>query len=295
MLKLLLSPAQRNYSIRERESIIQSKLEGGPNRYRRDLLDQDLIVECEFVCTAEQYQYLRSFYNINGRGAYPFLIDLLLETFELRTYTARFQAGSFKLNDVRGTHFVVRANLDVERDLSGLDIPATVAAFALTGPDNDGNVIQSGTNLPKLLIRPDQAQYIVTRGDDIVQTSIKGAPAERMRPNYLHDEMIVECQFSLTPVEYNYLRAFYNFTNQGSDPFLLDLLGDDARLQTFVGHFRSGTFKLQQLEGNLIRLRTTFHVVPKDGNIDYAALANTWIAEPYVAPVYPGDFGSEPV
>lgn len=129
MLKLLLRPDEQSYTVDEASVALQTDVKGGPNRYRRDVLNQTIKVTVQFTVNPEEYQYLRSFYNVVNKGVDPFMIDLLVETSELRTHIANIVPGTWRLSKVVGFSFTVRFTLDVQPNDEGIDYASVVAGF----------------------------------------------------------------------------------------------------------------------------------------------------------------------
>lgn len=114
MEKLLLLPEQASYNFNPKNEVVSIDLEGGLSRSRKDVLGASAFVDCRWFLTSEQYQYFKAFYNLSaGRGALPFLIDLLLDQPFLEEFTAKFVADSFEMSDPRGLSFQVSAQLEV--------------------------------------------------------------------------------------------------------------------------------------------------------------------------------------
>ncbi len=128
-VKLLLTPDQDGYTVEDPDSVVATKVDGGPPRYRRDYFDASLKVEVTWTCTPDEYQYLRAFYNYVNKGADPFLLDLLINTPTLQTYVCRFKPGTFKLTSVKGYMFKVKVTLDVQPNDGGVDFASIVEDF----------------------------------------------------------------------------------------------------------------------------------------------------------------------
>lgn len=129
MLKLLLRPDEQSYTVEEPSVALQTDVKGGPNRYRRDVLNQTMKATVQFTLGPNEYQYLRSFYQVVNKGVDPFMIDLLIETSELRTYVANIVPGTWRLSKVIGHSFTVRFELEIQPNDDGLDYASMVAAF----------------------------------------------------------------------------------------------------------------------------------------------------------------------
>jgi hypothetical protein len=114
MKKLGLIPDQASYSTKDGTEVLSAQFEGGPPRYRRDVLGASSRVTVSWTLDASAYQYLRTFHRTAiGKGADWFLIDLLLDDADLAEYQAHFVPGSFGLQSRQGRAFVAGAELDV--------------------------------------------------------------------------------------------------------------------------------------------------------------------------------------
>lgn len=286
MLKLQFVPDQQNYSMRDQNNAHRVELYGGQSRYRTESKDNDLLIDCQFTLTPYNYQYFRAFYNYADQGADDFLIDLITEQSTLREHQARFRPGSWKLNDVGGYRFRVAVSLDVASNTTGLDFPAIVDSFV-------GDVVDPGyaTGIRHLKVLPDQSNYNLTDPDAQLVTNLR-APREASRANFGTTEMRLQLQFSLNPAEYNYLRAFYQ-VHQSSLPFVVTLLGEGRELRPYVARLAPATWKLSRVGFDLFQVKMELFVLPYDLYADQVAIHTTFVPQPYVDPVYPGDFGGE--
>ena len=128
-IKLLLVPDQENYTVDDNDAVVQTKVDGGPARYRLDYLGSSMQVETTWTLNPDEYQYFRAFYNYCNKGADPFLCDLIIDAPELRTYVCRFKSNTFKLNRVRGSSYTVKCTLEVTPNDAGLDYAAIVEDY----------------------------------------------------------------------------------------------------------------------------------------------------------------------
>jgi len=143
-----------------------------------------------------------------------------------------------------------------------------------------------------LQLVPDQDNYAVTEGEDIIVTKVTGG-LPRQRRDQLNAVVKVEIQWSLNPTDYQYLRAFYNYCNKGADQFFMQLILESPTLRTYVCNFVPGTWKLSAIKGTRYTVRTTLQVQPNEDGLDYAALVAAYEPEPYVPPPDPVDWGTE--
>lgn len=143
-----------------------------------------------------------------------------------------------------------------------------------------------------LLIEPDENGYSVTEDAAALRTEIKGGQ-NRYRRDVLNQTMTVSVQFSLNPTDFQYLRAFYNVTNKGTDAFIANLLIETADLREYICNVKPGTWKLNKVDGNLYVVRMTLEVQPNDNGLDYAAIVSGYTPFTWTAPPPPADFGGE--
>lgn len=115
LTKLVLAPDNSSYSVRDGKEVVSVALDGGAGRYRRDILGASSAVSVQWICDREEYHYLRSFYRaLLGKGAKPFLIDLILDDPLPMEHKAYFVPGSMALTAQRGLAYYVSAELEVE-------------------------------------------------------------------------------------------------------------------------------------------------------------------------------------
>lgn len=111
--ELILPPNEDGYSSESSvEDVIRVQLDGGAGRYRRDLFGVSNLVNCQWLCTAEQYDYLKSFYRVHSSGTIPFKAKLILDHSDMEYYECRFMPKSFRLDGVKGLSYSVSAVLE---------------------------------------------------------------------------------------------------------------------------------------------------------------------------------------
>lgn len=115
LVKFKYVPDSAGYSASDPSEVIQVQLDGGSARYRRDKFDSSSAVSVTWTFNQGEYRYFRAFYRaLLGRGALPFLIDLVIDQAELQEYTAHFVPGSVALTQQSGLTYVVKADLEVD-------------------------------------------------------------------------------------------------------------------------------------------------------------------------------------
>lgn len=114
MQKFVIPPDNSQYSVTDGKEVVSTQLDGGAARYRRDIIGATSTVNAAWILDANGYKYIRSFYRgITGKGATPFLIDLILDEFELTEHKAYFVPGSLQLTQQKGLTYWVSAQLEV--------------------------------------------------------------------------------------------------------------------------------------------------------------------------------------
>jgi len=136
--KFVIPPNQNSYRVKDGETTIAVKLDGGASRYRRDILNAYFMIDCEWRLSQDDYQYFRAFYSTETiNGSLPFLIDLITDTADLVEHEAQFVPDSMQLSVYNGGYFTIRAQLEVKpvaRDTT-LDA-ALVMLFTQYGGDS---------------------------------------------------------------------------------------------------------------------------------------------------------------
>lgn len=114
MTKFILPPDNSAYSVTDGKEVVATQLDGGAARYRRDIIGATSTVNVSWILGRDEYNYLRSFYRgVTGKGASPFLIDLILDDFELTEHKVYFIPGSMQLTAQKGMTHWVSAQLEV--------------------------------------------------------------------------------------------------------------------------------------------------------------------------------------
>lgn len=114
MQKFIIPPDNSAYSVTDGKEVVATQLDGGAARYRRDIIGATSTVNVSWILGREEYLYLRSFYRgITGKGAMPFLIDLILDSYELTEHKVYFIPGSMQLTQQKGLTHWVSAQLEV--------------------------------------------------------------------------------------------------------------------------------------------------------------------------------------
>jgi len=125
----------------------------------------------------------------------------------------------------------------------------------------------------KLNLPPDQASYSVTDGSEVNRTQLDGG-AGKYRVDILNATRMVNCQWTVGPDNYRYLRAFYNILHRDSEPFKLDLYLDYPTLTEHDCWFMPDTFKLVSQQGQTFVVASQLEVTPTDDAVDDQSLVD---------------------
>lgn len=116
--------------------------------------------------------------------------------------------------------------------------------------------------LIKLTLAPDQAGYAVRDGIEVVSAKLDGG-AGRYRRDIVGANATVNVQWRVNPVEFRYLKSFYNLlTGKGVGTFLLDLYLDREELTEHECHFIPGSFRLSGQRGKQFTITAQLEAKP---------------------------------
>ena len=111
---LILVPEESGYAVTPPSTTLRVALDGGAGRYRLDVLNGTFLVDVNYQCDLNSYDYLLAFYRtVSGHGTIPFQTNLILDTAGINTYTAQFIPNSIKLISIQGYTYTVSAQLEV--------------------------------------------------------------------------------------------------------------------------------------------------------------------------------------
>jgi hypothetical protein len=113
MYKLNISPDSTGYSVLDGNTNVFTQLDGGDPRVRADQLGAAGTVAVQWTLGPADYKVLRAFYRTGAKnGSEPFQVDLVgIDDDQVRTYTARFVPGTFKLASQSGLTYIQTASL----------------------------------------------------------------------------------------------------------------------------------------------------------------------------------------
>lgn len=143
--KLLLPPSQAGYSADYGQSSLYVELSGGPGASRRDFIGNVARVSVSWSLPPEEANYLMAFRRSSTNyESDPFLLDLCLDSPDLKEYQAKFVPGSFRLVGYRGNERSYTAELEVKPTAADAEYDATLTMLY----DNYGG---EGSNILNLL------------------------------------------------------------------------------------------------------------------------------------------------
>jgi hypothetical protein len=113
MYKMMLRPDADGYSSTDGTEWIQSKLDGGRSRFRRDKIGAAKAVSVSWTLNRERYQYWRAFYATVGSNT--FICELVSEDGSgPKDHECNFIPGSVVLPSQFGLTYVQQAQLEVK-------------------------------------------------------------------------------------------------------------------------------------------------------------------------------------
>lgn len=111
--KLNLDVPQEGYSFDDGDAILRAKLSSGTSRTRLDMLDAPIEANIQLVLSQGQYQYWTAFKRTAiSRASMPFLMDLVIDDYDVREYEVLIIPGSLKTS-VQGTAHIVSMNVEI--------------------------------------------------------------------------------------------------------------------------------------------------------------------------------------
>lgn len=113
----------------------------------------------------------------------------------------------------------------------------------------------------KLSIAPDQDGYQLENSMSSFGNKLGGG-AMRIRRDYLNAPYKVTVTWTLDADEFNYIKTFHRFIDDGNQPFLMDLLVDNSELTEHECRFLPGQFKLGTVKGMVRKVSAQLEVVP---------------------------------
>lgn len=145
------------------------------------------------------------------------------------------------------------------------------------------------------LINPESSSYAVEDGPSFIGVRLDGG-ASRFRKDKLGTARNVEVRWVFDRNEYLYFTSFYNSTiNEGSLPFLIELILDDPIPTLHQAHFLQDTKKLANQQGHAYTVSATLEALPVtiDNQLNLARVAayeanpNTDLSQITIIPIAP--------
>lgn len=138
--------------------------------------------------------------------------------------------------------------------------------------------------ITKFIIPPDNSQYSVTDGKEVVATQLDGGAA-RYRRDIIGATSTVNASWILGREEFDYLRSFYRgVTGKGAKPFFIDLILDEFEPKEHKAYFVPGSMQLTQQKGLTHWVSAQLEVCPNEDTDNgsfayiYSALGPNWAA-----------------
>lgn len=120
----------------------------------------------------------------------------------------------------------------------------------------------------KLLVTPEQANYGVEFGNEVLSAQLSGG-ASRTRRDFIGAVATVTVSWTIGINDARYLQAFYRTaTANASLPFLIDLVLDNPDLSEYQAKFVPGTFKLNGVSGLTTSYSANLEVKPHVPDVD---------------------------
>lgn len=114
LLKLPFPPESTDYSLSNGTDFVETEVEGGKARRRKDYSSKPYELQVNWVFNQEDYQYFKAFYNsVTKKGSEPFLLDLIVDQPYIEERTVWFKGDSLQMNNPMGLSLLVSATLEV--------------------------------------------------------------------------------------------------------------------------------------------------------------------------------------
>lgn len=117
-----------------------------------------------------------------------------------------------------------------------------------------------------------QSGYTVEFGNNVITQKLEGGPS-RYRVDSRNNTHLVSSTWVVGKAGYQYMMAFFNVWQRNpSQPFLADLIIDDAPIAEYECFFNNGGFRLDSKSANIYTVSATLEVaaVQRDNDFDDA-------------------------
>lgn len=160
----IIPPSQQGYSVKKPREFVQTDLDGGESRTRRDKINAPYIVNCVWQLTSRQYVTLSGFFRDRLQsGTRVFRIPLLIDVPKLVLYRAHFLGEPEELAETEGLLQTVRATLEV--------MPNPIVSFNMVCQSVSDDRVIAGNN-PDFNTNMDQFPI----GRQVLLTGCDGTP-----------------------------------------------------------------------------------------------------------------------
>lgn len=119
----------------------------------------------------------------------------------------------------------------------------------------------------KLNMAPDQQGYQVQDSAEHIHNKLAGG-AGRIRRDYTGMPVQVDVQWTCDAGEFDYLQAFYRVQEEGTVPFLMDLIIHSNAIEEHECRFMPGTFRLTAQNGGRYIVKAKLEAIPPIPDID---------------------------
>jgi hypothetical protein len=129
----------------------------------------------------------------------------------------------------------------------------------------------------KMALRPDSDSYTQAEpAGEVIRTELDGGIG-RQRRDKLGASRMIQVQWTMNPTQYAYFRAFLSAVDNGSLPFLIDLVGEyGLGPEEHTAQFMPGTISLPRQVGLTYVQQATLEVRPnpRDRDADMAFIVS---------------------
>lgn len=108
-------PEKSSYVYQKQSGVISTDIAGGLSRSRLDLVGTASLVNCQWIFTAEEYEYFQYFFRFIAKEASnSFICPLILDKRTQQDFICKFVVDSIELSQPSAFSFIVTASLEVE-------------------------------------------------------------------------------------------------------------------------------------------------------------------------------------
>lgn len=112
----------------------------------------------------------------------------------------------------------------------------------------------------KLCLPPNQSSYTVSESQaPFLRTQLQGGLG-RYRRDILDSSYIVNAEWTVDCVLFNFIQALYRNFLETTTPFLIDLIIGEAGLREFTAYFIPGSFKISRVNGLIYTISAQLEV-----------------------------------